>query len=244
MNSRPRRLGGVLGGMGPVATVDFLRKVIALTQAKTDQEHVPLIVHQVPQIPDRSGAIAQNSDAPLAPMLEGLRRLARAGAEYAVIPCNTAHHWYPILADAQPLRLLHIADAVEAELQLRNRSTDRLALLGTRGLLRSGFYADRLKPRGTRFVAISETLQTLVDLAIEAVKSGNSPSATKHARIAVQEAQRSGAEIVVLACTELPVALAECAVLEDCIDSTLALARSCVVHSFAGDSCPVAGAEI
>ena len=59
MNSRPRRLGGVLGGMGPVATVDFLRKVIALTQAKTDQEHVPLIVHQVPQIPDRSGAIEQ-----------------------------------------------------------------------------------------------------------------------------------------------------------------------------------------
>ncbi len=94
---------GVLGGMGPLATVDFLAKVIAATPATCDQQHVPMIVHQVPQIPDRSTAILEGNNAPLAPMLAGLERLARAGAEVVAIPCNTAHHWYEPLTRLQRL---------------------------------------------------------------------------------------------------------------------------------------------
>src|SRR5690606_838617 len=120
MNLSDRKLVGVLGGMGPMATADFLAKVVAATPATCDQEHVPLIAYQLPQIPDRSAAILEASDAPFVPMLNGLRRLAQAGAQLAVIPCNTAHYWYDRLAAAQPLRILHIADAVKQELQRRS----------------------------------------------------------------------------------------------------------------------------
>jgi aspartate racemase len=117
------KIAGVLGGMGPLATVDFLSKVIALTPAECDQEHVPLLVHQVPQIPDRNRAILEGGDTRYAPMLLGLHRLAAAGAEFAVIPCNSAHHWYERLATSQSLKILHIADAVRPELQGRDMAS-------------------------------------------------------------------------------------------------------------------------
>lgn len=107
-----RRLIGVLGGMGPAATIDFMAKIVMLTPAASDQEHVPLLVHDVPQIPDRSSAIAAGSDAPFLPMLAGLMQLARGGAEIIAIPCNTAHHWHERLARSCGVPLIHIADAV------------------------------------------------------------------------------------------------------------------------------------
>src|SRR3712207_6717344 len=114
-----KRLVGVLGGMGPAATVDFMAKVIAVTPAEVDQDHVPMIVHQVPQIPSRTAAVAQGTHEPLAAMIEGLRVLENAGAEILVIPCNTAHHWYEQLARSTPLEIIHIADAVHGMLKER-----------------------------------------------------------------------------------------------------------------------------
>src|SRR3712207_4022394 len=106
--------------MGPAATADFLAKVVALTPAEADQDHVPLIVWNVPQIPPRPAAIAAESDAPLAPMLAGIRTLEQAGAEAIVIACNTAHYWYERLTAQSRVPIIHIADAVLVE--LRDRS--------------------------------------------------------------------------------------------------------------------------
>jgi aspartate racemase len=224
-----RRLGGVLGGMGPMATVNFLTQVIALTRASRDQEHVPLVVHQVPQIPDRSTAILAGSDAPFAPMLEGLRRLAAAGADFAVIPCNSAHHWYDRLANSQPLKILHIADAVSSEIKLRAITSPRLAVLATRGALRSGIYAGRLGD--ARMVTVEEAAQQLIDQAIAAVKAGQQPLAARLAEQAVEQLMAAGAQTLILACTDLSVALQDSAHRTRCIDSTMALARLCVAES-------------
>ena len=138
-----RRLIGVLGGMGPAATIDFMAKIVMLTPAARDQEHVPLLVHDVPQIPDRSSAIAAGSDAPFLPMLAGLMQLARGGAEVIAIPCNTAHHWHERLARNCDVPLLHIADAVIEMLAGEKISSGPVALLGTRGTVRSGLYQAR-----------------------------------------------------------------------------------------------------
>lgn len=230
MDLSTRRHIGVLGGMGPLATVDFLAKVVAVTSASCDQEHVPLIAYQLPQIPDRSTAILQGTDAPFAPMLFGLQRLAQAGAQLAAIPCNTAHHWHARLSNAQPLRILHIADAVKRELQQRSTQALRPAILATRGTLRSRVYEDRL---GSEFepVAIDQDAQSLVDQAIRAVKAGERLRAAGFAHAAAQRALAAGAQVLILACTELPVAMADDPLLESCVDSTLALARLCVAES-------------
>jgi aspartate racemase len=225
------KTAGVLGGMGPLATVDFLSKVVSLTPASCDQEHVPLIVHQVPQIPDRNRAILEGSDTPYAPMLLGLHRLAAAGAEFAVIPCNSAHHWYERLAASQSLRILHIADAVRQELQRRDMASRRVAILATRGTLRSGLYEGRLGEGSTRIVRVDEHAQLLIDHAIRAVKAGQRAPAAQSASEALDRTLDAGARVLILACTELPLALEYSPRLVDCVDSTLALARYCVAES-------------
>ena len=219
---------GVLGGMGPLATVDFLAKVIAATPATCDQQHVPMIVHQVPQIPDRSTAILEGNNAPLAPMLAGLERLARAGAEVVAIPCNTAHHWYEPLTRLQRLPILHIAEATRQELQSGRPGGCRIAVLATRGTHRAGIYRSRL---GEQFaqLAIDEPVQALVDEAIAAVKAGAGAAGSRAAGEAVERLLASGADRLILACTELPVALRDHAHWDRCVDTTLALARLCVL---------------
>jgi aspartate racemase len=231
MDSSTRRLVGVLGGMGPMATIDFMAKVVALTPATCDQAHMPLIVHQVPQIPDRSTAIIKGGDAPLAPMLAGLRTLARAGVELAVIPCNTAHHWHAQLSQLQELPLLHIAEAVRQELILSGAHDKRVALMATRGTHLAGVYSGRLGPAFEPLLSGDETVQKLVDVSIAAVKAGGLAEGTRAALEAADRLFSAGAEVLILGCTELPVALANTPVLDRCIDSTLALARLCVQAS-------------
>lgn len=224
------RLGGVLGGMGPAATIDFLSKVVAVTHATCDQEHVPLIVHQVPQIEDRSSAILQGSDAPLVAMLAGLQRLARAGAQFAVIPCNTAHYWYDRLLELQDLAILHIAYATSRELEQRAKGPARVAILATRGTHHAGIYSGRLAAR-FEILPTHESVQLLVDRSIRAVKAGDYTGASCGAREAAQRSLDAGADMVILACTELPLALVGAPMAERCVDATLALARLCVLEA-------------
>ena len=235
MNDSTWRLIGVLGGMGPMATIDFMAKVVALNPATCDQAHVPLIVHQVPQIPDRSAAIMKGSDAPLAPMLTGLRRLAQAGAELAVIPCNTAHHWHAQLSRLQELPLLHIADAVEQELISKELHGKQIALMATRGTHVAGVYSGRLSSAFGPLMSGDEAVQKLIDVSIAAVKSGELARGTSAALEAADRLFSAGAEVLILGCTELPVALANTAVQGRCIDSTLALARLCLKEAVRND---------
>ena len=107
-----RRLIGVLGGMGPLATIDFMQKVIEATPAERDQDHVPMIVYSVPQIPDRVGAACAGTDEPLPAMLAGIRTLEQAGVEAIAIACNTAHAWYDQLAASTKVPIIHMAQTV------------------------------------------------------------------------------------------------------------------------------------
>ena len=226
---RRKRLVGVLGGMGPAATVDFMAKVIAATPAMADQDHVPLVVYQVPQIPSRTAAVAEGSDAPLPAMLAGIRVLEGAGAEVIVIPCNTAHYWYEPLASATLLEIIHIADAVHEILEERVSLQREVGIMATRATLGSSVFQGRLPD--VRFVAPSEGTQRLIDEVIETVKSGQLERARRLASTAARNFMAEGAEILLLACTELPIALERESGL-DFIDSTEALARACVAACF------------
>ena len=128
-----RGLIGVLGGMGPLATVDFMGKVIVLSPAARDQDHLPLIVHSVPQVPDRSASILKGAESPLPAMRQGLRTLVGAGAECIAIACNSAHYWYDDLAGESTVPLLHIVDAVGAAMARRGIRDGPVGLLATAG---------------------------------------------------------------------------------------------------------------
>ncbi len=221
------KLLGVLGGMGPLATVDFLQKLIAETPAQCDQEHIPIIAYSVPQIPDRPASIAGQGASPLPHMLTGIHTLKQAGAQAIAIACNTAHYWYDDLVQHGGLPVLHIADAACEMLG----QAKHVGLLATTGTLAAGFYQSRLTARGIHCISLSDDDQrTLVLPAIHHVKCA--ALAPAHA-LALQAAHRlldNGAEAILMGCTEIPLALEyqTSDVSSRCVDATRALARACV----------------
>jgi len=220
---------GVLGGMGPLATADFLVKLIRATPAASDQEHMPVIVHNVPQVPDRSTAFLAGSDAPWPHLLDGLRTLEAAGCAAIAIPCNTAHVWHARLAHETVLPVLHIGEAGVDALLKQSVGARRGGILATSATLQARIYHDRLAMHGIAALTPDDALQgTHVSAAIGAVKGGR----IEEARVLLAHAARAliaqGADALLLACTEIPVALAGVSLDVPAIDPTDALARACV----------------
>ena len=222
---------GVLGGMGPLATADFYEKLIAQTPAVRDQEHVPVVIYAVPQVPDRTAALLHGGASPLPALLAGLRTLTTAGARTIAIPCNTAHAWYDELAAASPVPILHIADAAaDAAVRIAGPGA-RLALVATSGTLAAGIYPRRFAARG--FACATPTdpeMRDLVMPGIARVKAGAVAEGGQLLERAVGALLERGAGAVVLGCTEVPVALdrIDSPLRAKCVDATAALAAACV----------------
>jgi len=225
---------GILGGMGPLATVDFLNKLVERTPAARDQDHVPVVVYSVPQIPERSAAILHGGESPLPAMLTGIRTLERAGASAIAIACNTAHFWYDELARECRVPLLHIAGSACAAL---GNGVAKVGLLATRGTLAAGFYQQRLAARGYACLTSREEEQERwVSTGIDLVKAGDLPGAGALLQQALAALFERGAERVILACTEIPPALEHVAApqLHRCVDATATLADACIEWSLRG----------
>ncbi len=222
-----RPLIGVLGGMGPLATVDFLMKLVTLAPAQRDQDHVPTVVWNVPQIPDRQKALAGTGPSPLPAMIEGIERLNGAGATRIVIPCNTAHTWLNDLQAASEAPIIPIADAT---LDLLPEG-GTVGLIATRGTLEAGIYQSRLAARG--IACLTPTDAEIEDLFVPgcyAVKRNDLDRAADLLEQAARVLVDHGAERLILACTEVPVALghAKSELLAMSIDPAVALAQACI----------------
>jgi len=217
--------------MGPLATADFMKKLIEETPAQHDEDHIPVIVYSVPQIPSRPAAILADGVSPLPAMLDGIRILKHAGAQALAIPCNTAHYWFEDLVREGTVPILHIADAVLAELAARDFRAGRVGLIATRGTIAAGFFQQRLRTAGLDIVVSTEREQyEWVLPAIEAVKRNALDIAHPLAVRACESLRARGADLVVLACTETPMAIdyATHSVAAGCVDATRALAKACV----------------
>lgn len=234
MNDSDRApLIGVLGGMGPLATVDFLYKLVQEMPTAVDQDHVPVLAWNVAQIPDRQQALAGTGASPLPALIDGIKRLAGAGVTRIVIPCNTAHHWYDQLAAASPVPLIHIADATLEFLQSdgADGQSGAVGLIATRGTLNSRLYQQRFEAAGIAYLLnTDDELDTLFTPGCYAVKRGDVEAGGHLLEDAAQALIARGAKRLVLACTEVPLALERIGShhLSISIDTNRALARACV----------------
>jgi aspartate racemase len=218
---------GVLGGMGPAATVDFLDKIVQLTPAKCDQEHLPWIVSGIPQIFDRSQAILGDGPNPFSQLASGVDFLNRAGAGVIVIPCNSSHHWYDQLLTRSRAPILHIAET--AVYAISPCSHQRVAILATRGTMSSGFYQQALAKRQLVHASISTILQDRVDRCISLVKAAEIDEAADILSNVAQMSVAQGVTNIILACTELSVAASFHGVLPAVfVNSSLELAAAAV----------------
>lgn len=222
----PGAVLGVLGGMGPLATVDFIEMVIAHTPAKTDQEHLPMLVYSVPQIPDRTDAILGIGADPLPAMLLGIDFLNRNGAGVIAVACNTAHHWFSHLERASVCPILHIADAAVSKVASIGITAGNVGLLATSGTVTSGFYQRRLAQHGLTCQLPSD--QDAVMHAVRLVKQNEIDGAAGVLHSVADALVAQGCGYIVLGCTEIPIALRQYGDGRRLIDATAALAQRCV----------------
>jgi aspartate racemase len=217
--------------MGPMATADFFTKLIEETPAQRDQDHVPVVIYSVPQMPSRDKAITQGGESPLPQMLAGLQALRMQQVDFVAIPCNTAHFWYDDLCREGGLPIVHIVDAVCDELSNGHGIEGPIGLLSTEATLSSRIYHDRLSARGIELmVNTPEERDEFINPAIDLVKCGRLEEAGMAVHRAVARLLERGAHKLILGCTELPVALEaiDSSSMDKCIDATRALARATV----------------
>ena len=202
--SKPRKLLGVLGGMGPAAGAEFLRLLTVLSHAARDQEHVPVVLLSDPQVPDRTEAILGRGDDPTPRLREDLLKLVSWGADLLAVPCNTAHVFIDRFADEIPVPLVHIVEETVAGAVAKNPSGGWL--IATEGTLASGSYQERARRRDFTLYLPSAREQAEVNEVIRLVKANQPVEAGRRLR-SVAEALWERVEVPILtACTETPLA--------------------------------------
>jgi aspartate racemase len=220
---------GVLGGMGPDATVDFMAKVIALTPADKDQDHIHMLVDHNPKVPSRQAAILDKGEDPGPEIAAMARRLEAAGAEFLVIPCNTAYVFEASILEAVSIPLISIIDETIAAISEKSPAAKSVGLLATNGCLRANVYQQALRARGlSPVLPDDDQLDELMNL-IYGIKSGDQSEAVSAAMRALANALVScGAQAIVAGCTEIPLVLDDTMLSVPLISSTDVLAKRTV----------------
>lgn len=196
---------GVLGGMGPLATADFLRKLVKKTPADIDQKHIPVLLYGDCTTPDRTASVVGTGPSPLPKLLAGIRFLNEQGARAICIPCNSAHCWYDDMQAASSVPILHIVKASAAQVGRKNPKASRVGVLSTLGTHRMGIYRHMLTDLGYEVVTpTDDEFDTLISPAIAMNKANQWTEAEHLYDAAAERLWERGAEIIVLGCTEIP----------------------------------------
>ncbi|MFZ4406228.1 MAG: aspartate/glutamate racemase family protein [Paracraurococcus sp.] len=221
---------GVLGGMGPLASAQFMVRLTLLTPAEQDQEHIPTVLWSDPRVPPRTAAKLAGGVDPFPALLRGIRGLEDAGCGAIAIPCNTAHGWFDAMRDATPLPILHIVDAAAVDLARQGVAPGRIGLMGTAATLAMRLYQERLEGAGWDCLVPTEDEMTrLVSPAIALVKANRVAEAYPPLAEVARRLAAHGARAVVLGCTEIPLGIAAGPALPfPVVDTIDALARAAI----------------
>lgn len=221
------KMVGIIGGMGPMATIDLFTKVVSNTYARCDQEHIHLLIDNNTSIPDRSSYILDGSDSPLPELLASANRLIKSGADILAMPCNTAHYFYDAIAQELPDNIIFLNMIEETCERISSSDNKNIMLLATQGTYSSGIYdlwCDRYDIKIS--LPCLSIRQHIMD-SIYAYKSG-SKSYMASIKYVVEYANHQGIDNLVLGCTELPLIFADLSDQFTLIDPSNILAQKIV----------------
>ncbi len=198
---------GVLGGMGPEAAVDLMQRVIDATPAKDDADHIRMLVDNNPKVPSRIEALIDGTGESPAPcMIDMARGLEKQGADFLVIPCNTAHHYYSEVAAAVDIPILNLIELTSSHCKQEQPDLRKAGLLASTALQQIYLYEPWFKQHGVKVLYPQQQNQRAVMDLIRAVKAKRQTSDQILAyNRAADDLQAQGAECLVVACTELSV---------------------------------------
>jgi len=222
----PEKIIGILGGMGPEATVDLFYKIIKFTPAEKDQDHLRIIIDSNPKIPDRTAAILGKGKDPLPALQETAKKLEKAGADFIIIPCNTAHYFFPSIQKSVQIPVLNMIEEAAKETQQRIPQIKKVGLLASIGIYKTEIYHRYFKKINIEVVFPEGKDKEEVMKAIYAVKAGELSEEVKKNIIKIaQKLINRGAETIIAGCTEIPLILKEGDVPVPLIDPTQILAK-------------------
>lgn len=223
---------GILGGMGPEATLDCFGKIIRSTRAKKDQDHLRVIVDSNSKVPDRTAAVLGKGPSPVPALVESALLLARGGADFIIIPCVSAHVFLEEVRAQVDVPIVSMLDVVARAVVEARPPIRTVGLLGTTGTIRAGRFERRLAREGMTVLVPDDASQERVMAAIYDIKDlapARSRSTITAELVAVAEALISrGAQAIVAGCTEIPLALNQESLRVPYFDSVLVLARAAV----------------
>ena len=218
-------LVGVLGGMGPEATVDFMSKLISFTPGDDDQDHVRLLVDQNPTVPNRQDALLRGGISPGPVLADMARGLEAGGCDFLVMPCNTAHAFQDDIKSAVDIPFVSIIDAtLDAA-----KDAKCVGIIATTGCIQAAIYQSVLESRGMSYVLPSDAeVDELTRLSFD-VKRGNKSDKirTDMRRLASALVER-GADLIVSGCTEFPLVIQADDMQVPLLSSTDELARKTI----------------
>jgi aspartate racemase len=197
---------GIIGGMGPLATAHLFQKIIACTRADRDQEHIRIFIDNNTGVPDRTAALLAGGEDPRPQLIDSARKLEAMGADFLIMPCNTAHAYYGDIVDAVGIPFLSMIDETARFIRAQFPETTRVGLLSTAGTCETGVYDRVLEQYGLEVRKPSEGHQKAVTAVIYGIKQGLLDMDLKDFFRAVAQLRADGPDVFVLGCTELSVA--------------------------------------
>ncbi|MFY3790938.1 aspartate/glutamate racemase family protein [Ureibacillus sp. MALMAid1270] len=223
-----KKVLGIIGGVGPLATMFLGEMIVRRTLASTDQEHVHTIIDNDTTIPDRTAYILdQTKENPVPYLIRDANKLANAGANIICIPCNTAHTFYDELQAATKLPVIHMIR--ETAKRASSLGAKRVGLLATDGTIKAEVYQRALLEEGIEPVIPDEATQKeVMSIIYDFVKAGKDVTASQW--ISIEQAMlKLGCEKVILGCTELSIVNKDLKLSDYYIDSLIVLAESAIV---------------
>ena len=219
---------GVLGGMGPDATVDFMAKVLAATPAGADQDHVHMLIDHNPHVPDRTRAILTEGGEPGPVLARMAKQLQHAGADFIVMPCNTAHAFQPDIEAVLDVPFVSIIDETVAACA----AFEAVGLLATKGCLASGIYKTALAAAGVRAIMPDDAETSAFMGLTTRIKAGDSGPDVGARMLQLANALLArGAQAVIAGCTEIPLVLDQSMLDVPLVSSTDILAEATVAYA-------------
>jgi aspartate racemase len=202
---------GILGGMGPRATIYLFDRIIQLTRAEKDSDHIPIIVYNNPKIPDRTESILHGGPSSLPFLIDGAKLLEKAGADLIIMPCITAHYYYPEIIKHIKIPFLHALEATALHIKTKLPALKKVGLLSTTGTIESGIFQDQMEKEGLEVVIPDEEYRFKIMDAIyenDGIKAGFIEQPKKILLEVVSHLiEGKGSQAIIAGCTEIPLVL-------------------------------------
>ena len=205
MTGKKKLIGGVLGGMGPIATVDFMSRVITLNPISNEEDHIHLIVDQNPHIPNRQIKSISQKELISSLLIESAQKLESIGANFIIMPCNTAHIFADDIKKVIGVPFISIVEETVGEILKLYPKHKQIGLMATSACIESEIYQKALTNKDKLAVCPDQKFQEQCMQTIFAIKDGEEINPMRNRMIEVAEhIIDKGAETIIAGCTEIP----------------------------------------